>query len=255
MKKRTYIFLAVASYLVLLAATVPANLISGVVNNSGIATIQGISGSLWNGKAYSITINNNIELRNTQWSFPLWKILSGRIAVKVNSQYMGNDISAELGTSFFGRYFINHLQATISAQKIAELANIPMAQLSGLISINIENAQWKQGELPLANGVINWHNAEVTVAETASLGNVTISLFESEQQLLKADIKNQGGDIKINGTAELSAEANYTINIKLLPTAYASDNVKQSLGLFAKRQNSGEYLIKHSGSLNKLGLM
>lgn len=255
MKKRTYLFVAVVSYLVLLTATIPASLVTGFVNNSGIATIQGVSGSLWNGKAYRITIKQNIELNNSQWSFLLWKILTGKLAINVNSQFMENDISAESGISFSGQFFINNLRAKIPAQQIAELANIPMVTLSGLININIDSAQWKQGELPLANGTINWNNAEVTVAEMASLGDVTITLFESEQQFLKADIANQGGDIKINGAAELLAEANYAINIKLLPTASASDNIKQSLGMFAKRQGSGEYLIQHSGSLNNIGFM
>lgn len=255
MKKRVYIFVAIASYFILLIATIPASLITNAVNDSGVVTIQGISGSLWNGKAYIIVINNNIELKNTKWSFSPWKTLIGKISIDINSQYLDNDISAEIGTSFLGRYFINNLKATISAQEAAQLANIPLVQLSGLISLNIDHAQWKQGELPLATGVINWSNAEVTVADTASLGNVSITLSESEQQLLNADIKNQGGDIKINGTAELVPEANYAVNIKLLPTASASDNIKQSLGLFAKKQNNGEYLLNYSGALNQMGLI
>ena len=255
MKKRVYIFVAIASYFILLIATIPASLVTNAVSDQNIVTIHGTSGSLWNGKAYIIVINNNIELKNTKWSFSPWKTLIGKISIDINSQYLDNDISAEIGTSFLGRYFINNLKATISAQEATQLANIPLVQLSGLISLNIDHAQWKQGELPLATGVINWSNAEVTVADTASLGNVSITLSESEQQLLNADIKNQGGDIKINGTAELAPEANYAVNIKLLPTASASDNIKQSLGLFAKKQNNGEYLLNYSGALNQMGLI
>lgn len=255
MKKRVYIFVAVASYLILLIATIPASLITNAVNDRSIVTIHGISGSLWNGKAYIIVINDNIELKNTTWSFSLWKTLIGKISIDINSQYLENDISAEIGTSFLGRYFINDLKAKISAQEAAQLVNIPLVQLSGLISFNIDHAQWKQGELPLATGVINWSNAEVTVADTASLGNVSITLSESEQQLLIADIKNQGGDIKVNGVAELVPEANYAVNIKLLPTASASDNIKQSLGLIAKKQSNGEYLLNYSGALKQMGLI
>ena len=255
MKKRVYIFVAVASYLLLLIATIPARLITDSVNDSGIVTIQGVSGSLWNGKAYTVLINNNIELKKTRWSFSLWKTLIGKISVDISGQYLENEVSTEIGTSFLGRYFLNDLKAKISAQQVAQLANIPLVQLSGVISFNIDHAQWKQGELPSATGVINWNNAEVTVADTASLGNVSITLRESEQQLLNADIKNQGGDIKINGIAELVPDADYAINIKLLPTASASNNIKQSLGLFAKKQNNGEYLLKHSGPLNQMGLI
>lgn len=255
MKKRVYIFTAVASYFILLIATIPASVISNTVNDNSIVAMHGISGSVWNGKAYSILINDNIELKNTKWSFSLWRILTGKIVIDINGQYLENNISAEIGTSFSGRYYANNLLTTIPAEKASQLLNIPLVQLSGLISFNIDHAQWKQGELPLATGVINWNNAEVTVNETASLGNVSITLRESEKQLLVADIKNQGGDIKINGIAELLAEADYAINIKLLPTTSADVNIKQSLGLFAKKQNNGEYLLKYSGPLNQLGLI
>jgi len=255
MKKRVYIFTAVASYFILLIATIPASLITSTIDDSGIVAMQGVSGSVWNGKAYISSIDNRIKLKNTQWSFSPWKILIGKISIDINSQYLENDISAEIGASFLGRYFVNNLEAEIPAQEVAQLLNIPLVQLSGLISLNIDHAQWKQGELPLATGVINWNNAEVTVADTASLGNVTITLSESEEELLNADIKNQGGDIKINGTAELVPEANYAVSIKLFPAASASDNIKQSLGLFAEKQNNGEYLLKHSGALNQMGLI
>jgi general secretion pathway protein N len=255
MKKRVYIFTAVASYFIVLIATIPASLISNTVNDNSIVAMHGISGSVWNGKAYSILIDDNIELKNTKWSFSLWRILTGKISIDINGQYLENNLSAEIGTSFSGRYFVNNLQTTIPAEQAAQLVNIPLVQLSGLISFNIDHAQWKQGELPLATGVINWNNAELTVTETASLGNVSITLRESEQQLLIADIKNQGGDIKINGTAELLPEADYAIDIKLLPTKSADDNIKQSLGLFAKKQNNGEYLLKYSGPLNQMGLI
>ena len=255
MKKRVYFITAVTSYLILLIATIPAKLVTDLVSDNTPVAIRGVSGTLWNGKAYVVSLNNATQLNKTEWSFTVWKLLIGQIAIDVNAQFLDNDINAELGTSFLGKYFVNDLTAKISAKDVAQLANIPLAQLSGLISLNIEHAHWKQGELPIASGEINWKDATITVADTASLGEVSIILGESEQQLLKADIKNQGGDIKISGSAELVAEADYAINIKLSPTASANNNIKQSLGLFAERQSNGDYLLKNSGALNQIGLM
>jgi len=251
MKKRHYFLTAAISYFVLLIITIPAKPVIELINDNTPVTVQGVSGTLWSGKAYIISMDN-IQLKKTEWSFSLWKLFIGKIAIDVNSRYLNNDIAAELGTSFIGRYFVNNLSAKIAAQEIAQLANIPMAQLDGMISLDIEHAQWKQGELPLATGEIKWTDATITVAETASLGNISILLSESEQQLLNAEIKNQGGDIKINGTAELVPEADYAVDIKLLPTATASNNIRQSLGLFARKQPNGEYILKKSGSLNQI---
>jgi general secretion pathway protein N len=255
MKKRYYIITTVSAYLLFLLATIPAQFITDNISKNAPVTIQGVSGSLWNGRAYLITVDNSVTLNNTKWSFSAWKLLIGQLAVDMTTHYAGNDIETELGTSFLGRYFVNDLSAALTANDLAQLANIPLAQLSGRITLNIEQAQWQPGELPLATGEIKWQDATVTVVDTASLGNVTIVLGESEQQQLIAAISNQGGDLAVEGTVELIPEADYSLDITLTPTASANNNIKQSLGMFAKRLANGEYQLKKSGSLNQLGLM
>ena len=252
MRKRHYIIIAVLSYLVLLVATIPARPVVDLISKNAPVNIQGVSGTLWSGKALLINTSNNIKIDKTEWSFRPWKLFLGDVAAEINAEFLGNDISAELGTSFLGRFFVNDLYAKVSAQQAAELAKLPLVQLSGTISLAIESAQWKQGEPPLADGEIRWTDAAVTIAETASLGNVTIILSESDQQQLYADIKNQGGDIRVNGNAELLPAKKYALDIKLLPAASASNNIKQSLGMFAQRQNNGEYVLKKSGSLEQI---
>lgn len=217
--------------------------------------MQGVSGTLWNGHANNININKTVQLKDSSWSLSLWRLLTGSLAIDIDTQYSDNGINAELGISFLGRYFVNDLKATISANEVARLTKIPLAQLDGLIALDIEHAEWKQGELPMASGQISWKNATITVAETVSLGNILISLDESEQELLVADIKNQGGDLKVSGTAGLVPEADYTVNLLLSPADQSKGSVEQSLSMFAKKQANGDYLFKQTGPLNQIGLM
>jgi general secretion pathway protein N len=251
MKTKYYFLTGIFSYLIFLVATIPAKPVTDLLTNNSTVIIQGVSGTLWHGKAYMI-LANNMQFKKTSWSFEPWQLFTGKIAADINTHFLENKISTELGTSFNGRYFVNDLSANISAREIAQLANLPLAQIDGMIDINIKHAHWKQGELPLADGEIKWHNASVTVAETASLGNVIITLSESEKQLLTAKIQNQGGDIKIHGTAALVPEKNYTVDIKLLPTATANNNIRQSLGFFAQKQPNGEYRLNKTGSLDQI---
>ena len=255
MKKRYYFITAITAYLLILLATIPAKLVTELINDNTPVAIQGVSGTLWDGEAYLVRIDNNIQLDQTRWSFNFWKLLIGKLSANIDTSFLDEPITAEAGTSFLGRIFINDLKATVAASNVTRLANIPLAQLDGPIILDIQHAQWKQGELPLASGTIKWNDASVTVAETASLGNVLVLLSESEQQLLNAEIKNEGGDISISGNAELLAEADYAAEITLVPNASASNNIRQSLGMFAKRQPNGEYNIKKSGTLSSLGLM
>jgi len=251
MKTRHYLLTAVFSYLIFLVATIPAKPVTDLLTSNSPVIIQGVSGTLWNGKAYMIS-TNNMQFKKTSWRFKPWQLLIGKIAIDVDTRFLDSRITTELGTSFSGRYFINDLSAKFHAREVAQLAALPLAQIGGVINININHAQWKQGELPLADGEIKWNNASITVAETASLGNVNIMLSESAQQRLNAEIKNRGGDIKINGTATLVPDKNYTVEIKLRPTATANNNVKQSLGFFSQKQPNGEYLLKKSGSLDQI---
>jgi hypothetical protein len=255
MKKKYYFLTAIISYLIFLVASIPAKPVTDLINENTALSLNGVSGNVWNGKAFIIDIDNTVSLHNTRWSFSLWKLLIGQLAIDLSTQYLDNDINTEIGASVTGWFFVNDLNAEISASALGELVNIPLAQLDGLISLNIENAQWKQGELPVASGQINWSDASVTIADTASLGNVSITLYESEQELLVADINNQGGDIKLNGKVELVPEENYSIDLKLTPMATASNSIKQSLGMFAKKQRNGEYLLKSTGSLSQTGLI
>lgn len=255
MKKKYYIFTAIASYFLFLIASIPARPVTDFLNNNSTFTLHGVSGTLWSGKAYAVSIDDAVQLQNTEWSFRPWKLMIGQAAMDIATQYSDNNIKAEIGISFVGSYFINRLTGKISAEEVAKLANIPMAQLTGLISVNINHAHWRQGDMPVASGQISWDDAAITVADTASLGNVLITLSESEQQLLKADIKNQGGDITITGTAELVPEAEYVVKMLLTPTASASDSTVQSLAMFAKKQKNGDYAFGQSGTLSDIGFM
>ena len=84
--------------MLLLIATIPAKPVTDLINSNTPITIQGVSGTLWNGKAYLITAQNNIKIDRTEWSFSLWKLFLGKVAVDVDAKFLDNDVSAELGT-------------------------------------------------------------------------------------------------------------------------------------------------------------
>jgi general secretion pathway protein N len=253
MKKKHYIVIAIVSYLLFLLMTIPAKPVTELINKNTPVQIQGVYGSIWNGQARSVNINN-IRLQDTHWSLIAWKLLIGQLAADIEGDFRNSHFVAEAGSSITGTIFVNDLNTRISAKDVNELAAIPLAQLSGTFDLDIESASWQRGGLPEASGQIKWNQAAVTIAESVSLGNVTMNLGESEEQLLLADIKNQGGDIKLDGTAKLLPDAKYAVDIKLTPSASANDNIKQSLGMFAKPQGNGDFLLKNTGSLEQIGL-
>lgn len=255
MKKRHYFLIVIFSYLLFLIVTIPVSLFTNIINNNTPVTLQGASGTLWNGKASFISINGIADLNDTEWKFNALKLFTGRASFQIETYFDEENISSEVGTSIFKKFFVNNLSAKVSSTKVAELANLPIVQLSGMVTLDIKHAHWKMGELPLASGNITWDGATISVAETVSLGKLTIVLNENDQHFLNADINNQGGDLSLSGNAELIPEKKYAVNIKLSPTSSASPNVGNSLSLFSKKQRNGDFLLKKTGQLDQLGLL
>ena len=71
---------------------------------------------------------------------------------------------------------------------------------------------------------------------------------------MKAVISNKGGMISISGSATITDNKAYTLDIDFKPEATASANITQSLGMFARRLPNGSYQLKQNGNLRQFGL-
>ena len=253
MKRRYYLLTAIVAYLSFLLAMFPAQPVVSLINDNTTATISGVSGSIWDGHARTIDVEG-IRLEDTSWNMKAWKLLLGQAALDIETHLDDETISGEAGASITGSVFSNSLTARVSAETVMQYANIPMAQLSGMFDIAVNHASWSRGELPEVDGRLVWKDAGVTVAETASLGDVTIVITPQDDSL-RADINNEGGDIELQGDASLDAQAEYQANLRFKPTGSASQNLRRSLGLFAVPQGDGTFLLNNSGSLKQLGLI
>ncbi len=256
MKKRYFILSAILAYLVFLIALVPAAPVLALVQNYVPAfSVQGVSGSLWTGKAATISINHQHTLTSNSWQFNGWRLFLGELSLDLTSQYQQRLLSTELALQLSGQLTARDIKASISAATLAQLAQLPLAELGGEISLQFERLVWKASQVPRAIGILRWHNASITVAETADLGNVSIVLTEGVAQPVLARISNQGGQIKLDGEANVGEDGEYHAQLTMLPNSDASANIRNSLGMIAKPKPGGRYQIDHSGNLKQFGLM
>ncbi len=256
MKTRHYVITAVVSYIVFLLFTAPAAPVLNMLLEQGPQfRIQGISGTLWNGRAQSITIKSSHTLTNLNWSFTFWRLLTGELAINFDTKYKNQPVSGSVGIGLGNTVNLRDIRAKLDARSVGTMAGMPLGELSGIISVDLDNAYWDQETVPTANGTINWDKAAVTVAEKAELGNVSIILSESDNNPLIAKISNKGGHLKLNGQVVVNEDGKYSLELKLLPVTDASNNLKSSLAMFAKKQSDGNYVIKNSGNLQQLGLL
>ncbi len=252
MKLKYYLLLATVAYLCFLTATLPAKFVLNAATNPQI-NIKGISGTLWKGQANYANFENKIQLTHIRWNFILSRLLIGELSAAIQASFQQQNLHAKISITPTGTLIAHDVHAIISAEEFALLAKIPFAKLDGLITLDFDSINWKKAGVPIANGIINWENAKITIAETVKLGNITIKLKENKTHGMDAQISNQQGDLKINGLASIDDTAHYNLMLKMLPEKSASPNLVNSLAMFANRQNNGSYIMKSNGQLQLPG--
>jgi general secretion pathway protein N len=255
MRRRYYILTGIVAYFIFLITTIPAAPVIDLFGDRIPASINNISGTLWDGQAGSITTNKNLTLNNIEWSFLPLHLLAVSIAVDVNAEFNDKPLTTRLSTGLSGKLVASDLSINLDASDITPLIALPFGELSGEFNLAINKAVLEQGSVPQLDGTINWNRAAVTIAETAELGNVSILLNEDDDSPLNASISNKGGQLTLNGNLTTTAQGDYTLQLKMKPNANASDNLVSSLAMFSKKQRNGEFLLNNKGNLKQLGLM
>jgi general secretion pathway protein N len=256
MKPRHYVITSVITYIFFLIITLPATTVTSLLDESvPQINIQGVDGTLWNGSARRISISSKYVVDNVNWSFCSWRLLTAEACINIDATYQNRPIQGQLGIGITGALIARNLHTEIDAQSLGNLAGLPIGELDGLISIQLESASWAREQTPDAVGNIHWKNAAVTIAETTKLGDVEITLVESDDFPLVATINNKGGQISLDGKSHISDDGSYDLELKLSPNNTTSKNLRSSLEMFAEQQNDGSFVVKNTGNLEQFGIL
>ena len=254
MRTRHYIIFGVIAYLVFLITTLPAAPVLGLLKDHIPANINNVSGTLWNGQAATI-VTGRLTLDNVQWSFLPWRLLLARAAIEVDAELNDKPLTSRLSAGISGKLNVDDLEVKLGASDVASMIVLPIGELSGDFRLQINNATFHPGTVPRIDGTLDWSQAAVTVAETADLGRVSILINETDDSPLTATISNNGGQMALDGKLTTDETGAYSLRLTMKPNASASDNLVNSLAMFAKRQRNGDFLLVNNGSLKQLGLM
>ena len=254
MKRRYYVLIAVLSYLLFTLINTPAaTVLSLAEKNMRLpAKIYGAQGSIWNGQADNIIVPGQPRIDNVSWSINPLALFIARLSADIEAEIKQQKVVGQVAVNSSGTLSASNVRSRLNASDIQQLAAIPFGELDGVFNISIDELEWDNKGLPIITGTINWQNAKLTLVEAVSLGNIDISIKPGTEKDLVATIKNSGGEISIEGTASLMDNRRYSVDIEFKPQNNARDSIKQSLGMFARRQPNGAYQFKNAGNLNQL---
>jgi hypothetical protein len=256
MKARHYLLTGAAAYILFLINTLPASIVVDLLNDSvPQLNISSVDGTIWDGTAQRITITPDHTFDNTSWSFCTWRLLTAETSIDIKATYQNSPVQGQLGIGITGNLIARNLHAEIDARPLGKLAGLPLGELSGLISLQLESATWVNKKTPGAIGNIYWKNAAITIAEKAELGDIKISLAESDDFPVAATINNKGGQLSLSGETHISDDGSYNLELKLSPNNTASKNLESSLKMFAEQQSDGSFIVKNTGNLKQFGIL
>lgn len=255
-KKRYIILLAVCSYLLFTLSMVPASKVLGLANSISPLPVKvyGVSGNLWNGRAQQVIAPGQPVIDNLHWSINPLGIFLARLSAEFNASVKNQNITGNLSINALGRLQGSDIRARIDAAVMQQLLRLPLGELEGVFNFNVHSIELNQTALPLLDASMNWQKARLTLMDTVDLGHIDLQITPNDDGSLLASISNKEGDLRLSGDARVDASKNYSINLNMAPQPTTARNITQSLGMFARRQADGSYLLKRKGNLREFGL-
>ena len=256
MKKRYYILIGVVSYLFFTLSNMPAAKILNLAekNTQLPATFLGVHGSLWEGGAEKVLLKDAPPIDNLKWSFNPLSLLIAHMNGELKGSIKNQNVIGNISIGPTGNISASDIRSRIDASVMQELIQMPLGELDGTFIINIMSLNLVQDALPVINANIKWQSAKLTLAETVDLGHIQLHIKPDNSDNLLADISNKNGQITLQGDARIDQTKAYNITLHMTPESNATDNIRQSLKMFARRQTNGSYLLKRKGNLNEFGI-
>ena len=239
-----WIGFGVLTFLAFLVATVPAHLAIHQLPQQ--IKISGIDGTLWNGRAAHLQIQD-FALGEVQWNFKPLHLLLGRIAAEVqfdrpDLQGQGNLIVKLNGIG------IENVDIKGDSTLLDTYLSSFGTSVSGEIDLKIQSLHINNIGPQAADGHLIWRNASILTPSTLTLGDVECNL-EQLNDAAVVNLKNNGNAITLSGSAELKPNWDYATNIRLEPTSITPRQVKQALLLFGRSDSKGAVTLQQSGRL------
>lgn len=209
-RKIGFVVLAVLAYGIFLIATFPAErafaLVAGQAPNLRAA---GLTGTAWSGQAAVIQVQGQ-NLERLRWQLKPWSVLLGQL--ELDLQLDGADLagSATVGLKPDGSVQLSDVDLRLAGSQASTLFRAPM-DLGGQFVLQLQSASLLGQKLQSADGVVRWQRAAVVSPFDQPLGEFVANL-SSEAEGVKAQVKDEGGPLQLDGVATLKPDGSYSFN-------------------------------------------
>lgn len=240
-----WIALGFCAYLVFLVVGLPANQVVSRVSLPQQLSIQGVSGSVWNGRAESIRYAGT-SVFNAEWNLKFLPLLIGRVSVEVKAgDRRDADTIAINGRLSLSKSSIkaDSLQMYIPTDIVMANLAIPLpVNASGRFKVDIDHLNYPQTCEEL-RGDGQWLNAGVA----GTTGNIELGQFNATLACQNDKIAvqvQQPNKLGLEVTALIDNKGKISASGKFKVDPSLPQEVHVAASLFGDKDAEGFYSIK-----------
>jgi general secretion pathway protein N len=246
MKPWKWVMLAIATYVILVIAYLPAAHVVSYVqtNNPKLpAAIGQVEGTLWTGKVDKI-ISQGIVMNNLRWELSPWSLLLGKASIDLNGGKIRESeqayVKGNISASLFNPQNISAHELKLFLPARSVMAQVPLpvpVTADGRFRVEIEEFEfnnacvnligkgsWLKGTVSGPSGVIDFGNFDANLA------------CEGEQFVIQIQPANK---LNLDAKVLLSVTGKYEINGRFKPSDDMPREVQQAANFFGAADNDG----------------
>ncbi|MCC2617043.1 type II secretion system protein N [Aestuariibacter halophilus] len=238
---------AIAIYLIALLVTLPARQVLPHLPLPASVQVQGVSGTVWQGKAQQVWIDG-LPIHGLEWQISPWHLLIGqaRVSLKAGNARDSEEVSLSgpLAVPLWGEPAIEAESLELYLPTDLVIAKLPLplpVNAGGRFKVSIDTLQYA-GRCQQLQGKGQWLNASVAGTRgPIALGNFDAQLMcDDGSVMIGVRPPNEFG---LTADATVSPELQFSVIGRFKPADNLPEEVHQAAAFFGKTDAEGYYAI------------
>ena len=255
MKTFKLILLGLVTFIITALALTPAAFVEPHLEKAAPnIVINNSTGTIWNGQAGNLRVNN-LDLGRVSWTVRPLKSLTS-LSLVTDFEIDGNELTAEGQGAYALDRTIRLTDTTFEAEASLASKFQRNFRLGGSFQGLIESAEVTPNVFPVVDGVLNWAQGSLTSPLRLDPANYRADI-RSSKDTLTADISATDGPIDLSGLASINSGWEYEADIlaKAKPGINPLiNNVLRNASGGGKAAADGSIRINRKGSIPPIPL-
>ncbi len=248
MKLRWLIVLGLVTFIVLAIVSVPASVLLGLFQSSGI-TAAGAEGTAWKGRAQMLQIQG-VNLGALEWDLHALALLTLKLQADVKVTRPEGFAQAQVGLRSTDSITLKDLTASLP---LGALSGVAPPGWSGTVNLKFASLVSENGWPSSANGTAEVLNITSTAQRSPLTGSYQLTFpapnVQAAEGVLAAEVVDLGGPLEIAGELELRPDRSYLLTGTVKARADAPPNLAKQLQILGPPDAEGARPFSLEGTL------